>query len=141
MITHVILNNLNSSSLPDQRLPLSSECSNQDTNVTTIMPDAVNMRSTGSDDWKHGDDSFYIQLLSISYMWYSAAGCILSVFLGLVCSMFVRLVEGNTTKKVPAEYLSPPILNLYVRLFPNHIRNWVDFKNKIIVTDDVNVDS
>lgn len=125
-VTHVILNNIYSSSLPDQRLPLSTDgCEIQDTS-------SFNYSNTtkSSTDWKNNDDSFSIQILSISYMWYSTAGTIISILLGIIISAIVNLIEGKPNVMVSSKCLSPPILLLFRKYFPAHIKRWVSFEDK-----------
>ncbi len=125
-VTHVIFNNIYSSSLPDQRLPLSTdECEIEDTNSFNYY----NM-TRSSTEWKNNDDSFSIQLLSISYMWYSTAGTIISISLGIIFSAIINLVEGKPKVKVSSKCLSPPILLLFITYFPVHIKRWVSFEDK-----------
>lgn len=133
MVSYVTLNNVYSSSLPDQKLPLSTAgCQNENTeNYSTIILAGNNTAAhIANTNWKNEDDSLHIRFLSISYMWYSAAGSILSILMGLVCSLIINLFYGKPNVKVPSKCLSPPVLKLYKRYIPNHVQNWVDLTDK-----------
>lgn len=135
MITHIIFNNIYSSDLPDQKLPLYTtgcESNNHTTDsITNFNIDNTNFIKAKT-DWKNSDDSFGIKVLSISYMWYSGVGCVLSVCLGILCSLVFNLIDEyrNTSRsktQIPSNCISPPILKLLQKFFPNASLKWIEF--------------
>lgn len=124
MIAYVILTNIFSTFLPNQKLAVSTDQCPKETQD-------LYANSTIADwNWKAeaADDSFFIKTLSVSYMWYSAAGIILSIGLGLVFSILVNLVEGKPRLRISSRLLSPPVASFYFKYFPNHIQQWVEYK-------------
>ncbi|ODM98794.1 Sodium-coupled monocarboxylate transporter 2, partial [Orchesella cincta] len=131
MITYVILNNVFSSDLPDQKLPLSVTGCPDRTNVSLNDFHSNFLESSKSQaEWKNNDDSSLIQFLSISYMWYSAMGCVLAVILGLLLSLLFKFL-GDEAPRVPSKCLSPPVLNLLLRYFPTQMEIWIDLTDTV----------
>lgn len=115
--------------MPNQKLPVSIEGCNNETQKSYLVAfiDESQMFGRTNKDWKDSDDSTYIQFLSVSYMWYSAAGTILSVLLGLICSIIVTVICGKPNVRVSYKCLSPPLARFYQRYLPQHIQRWVDY--------------
>lgn len=108
--------------LPDQRLFLdTSGCELVNTSTT-----ATSIWTNTSTNWKNEDYSGIIKLLSISYMWYSAMGCVLCVFFGLIFSIAINYWDKKPRKLVHSKCISPPIMQLLNKLFPIYIQQWVD---------------
>lgn len=127
MITYVILNNVYSSELPDQKLHLSTAgCM---PNQTNSLPFAFEVKA--QTDWKNVDDSFGIRFLSISYMWYSGMGCVLAVILGLISSQIVETTGYEPRKRIQQNCLCPPILRLLTKYFPQHLNKFVELSDSI----------
>lgn len=116
MITYVI-GNLSADGLPDQRLFL---------NTTSCELDDITTTTISSTSWKDVEYSGMTNLLSASYMWYSAMGCVLCVFFGMIFSIAINYWDKTPRKLVHAKCISPPIMKLLDRMFPKHIRQWVD---------------
>jgi hypothetical protein len=137
MIVFLIGNNIRSSDLPDQRLPLSTDgC--LDFNATTefkMSDDFVFYKASTSTDWKDNDDSLLIRVLSMSYMWYSGLGCSLTVFLGLLFSLGFHYVDKGERKLIDRRCISPPILKLLEKFCPDHISKWVDIDSHVNICD------
>jgi len=131
MITFVIGNNIVLSDLPNQALPLPPVgCS--PTNSTTVpLANAWNSATLAKgdaeyeNDWKDEEYSTLIQIMSMSYMWYSTLSCCLSVLLGLVCSVIHNQFSNEKRKLINSKCISPPILWLWRKLFPTQMLNWV----------------
>lgn len=119
MITFII-GNLSADGLPDQRLFLdTSGCESGNTTSVTIT------------HWKDEEYSGITKLLSVSYMWYSAMGCVLCVFFGLIFSIAFNFWDKEPRKLVHAKCISPPIMKLLNKMFPDHIRKWVDLSDTL----------
>lgn len=125
MITFII-GNLSADGLPDQRLFLDTSGCELENNTTTTSSILTN--------WKDKEYSGMTKLLSVSYMWYSAMGCVLCVFFGLIFSIIINCLEKEPRKLVNSKCISPPILTLLNKLFPIHIRNWVDQSDVLLNT-------
>ncbi|KAG4077554.1 hypothetical protein HA402_002981 [Bradysia odoriphaga] len=128
MITFII-GNLLAEGLPDQRLTLdTSGCPAQNVTMISVI---------SSTSWKDVEYSGITKLLSVSYMWYSAMGCVLCVFFGLVFSLVISYWDKGSRKLVNPKCISPPIMTLLNKWFPKHIQQWVDLsipevENKIL---------
>jgi len=130
MITYVILNNVFSSDLPDQKLALfTTGCPANST--TDDLHHQTLFSSISQTEWKNNEDSSLIQFLSISYMWYSAMGCILAIVLGLLFSLIFKFILGDDSPRVPYLCISPPVLNLLLRYFPTQMEKWIDLTDKV----------
>lgn len=121
MITFIV-GNLSAEGLPDQRLFLdNSGCELENSTTTTTWTSTITSTS-----WKDEEYSGITKLLSVSYMWYSGMGCVLCVFFGLIFSVAINYWDKSPRKLVHGNCISPPILQLLNKLFPNHIQRWVD---------------
>ena len=104
----------NRAQLPNQRLVLNTygcDGSNETTSSSTMESFVI----TTHPNWKDQDDSFLIQLLSISYMWYSGIGCICTVFFGIIYSYLFQVLGKNDEldQRVPSQCISPPVLRFW----------------------------
>jgi len=83
---------------------------------------------TPADTWKNQDDSFYIQIMSTSYMWFPMIGTMSTVIFGLLFSALSNALGWNQDGSVKVKCLSVPILKLWTAVFPNEIDRLVDFE-------------
>ncbi|CAL8103945.1 unnamed protein product [Orchesella dallaii] len=121
---------------PHAPLPLnmtSSEDLHPSSSSTTETPlvlgfppeNDISSSSNPGHDWTSTFSSRILLFLTeISYMWYPALGCTLSVTLGLIFSFLFK--RFHKSRGVNPDYLSPPALWLLTKLFPNHIMNWIE---------------
>lgn len=132
MIVYII-GNLSADGLPDQRLFLNtSSCELENSTTTTTWYATTSITSTS---WKDEEYSGMTKLLSVSYMWYSAMGCVLCVFFGLIFSIAINYCDKGPRKLVHGKCISPPILKLLNKLLPNHIQHWVDQSDALPKTE------
>lgn len=130
MITFII-GNLSAEGLPDQRLFLNtSSCELENSTTTTTWSAAITSTS-----WKEEEYTGMTKLLSVSYMWYSAMGCVLCVIFGLIFSVGINYFEKVPRKLVHAKCISPPIMKLLNKIFPKHIQQWVDQSDTLPKTE------
>lgn len=117
MITYVV-SILSADGLPDQKRVLdTSSCPSENDTMTSVL---------SSTSWKDAEYSGITKLLSASYMWYSAMGCILCVIFGLIFSIIFNKSDKGPRKLVNYKCISPPIMTLLNNWFPEHIKHWVD---------------
>lgn len=131
MITFVV-GNLSADGLPDQRLFLNTSSCDLKNSTTATTTWTTTITSTS---WKDEGYSGLTNLLSVSYMWYSAMGCVLCVFFGLIFSIAINYWDKGQRKLVHGKCISPPILQLLNKMFPNHIQRWVDQSDTLPKTE------
>lgn len=99
--------------VPQTRLPTSiSGCQNYDSFNTTILTN-------------DSEDVFW--LFRISYLWYSAIGCIATLITGLIVSVATGVTQPST---VPIDLISPPIVSL-LNALPNQLKKSLRIPNRL----------
>ena len=86
-------------------------------------------------DWKveHANDSFFLKLFSMSYLYQTALSTLGTIVFGIICSLVIlvsgRYRDKHTHSKVNVRLLSRPLLSLWVRIFgKERMSHWVDFE-------------
>lgn len=108
--------------LPDQRLFLNT--SGCPSNISTTES-PITLTDWHPINWKDNDDSVVIQILSISYIWYTAMGFLITVVLGLIFSFLTSfLVERES--KLDYDLFSPPMYKFWRAIFRENIDSIVE---------------
>ncbi|OXA58926.1 Sodium-coupled monocarboxylate transporter 1 [Folsomia candida] len=114
---------IDSDSIPDQKLPVSTEgCPFYNETDHIIYPKADVFSSTS---WKDAEYSPWVKIISLAPTWYPGLGQLSTIFFGLIFSMvFLRF---QNVKPVKREYLNTSILRLYEWGLPSYwIKGWVE---------------
>lgn len=121
---YTILQNVFSSDLPDQKLGSSiSGCDAKNNSGLDEYFEPVSTFSFKSSDWKDRDDSAGIRMLSMSYMWYAGLTTSMTVFFGIIYTIvqrkyLQRKYPDLEERKIDANCISPPLLKLWRKFFP-----------------------
>jgi Na+/proline symporter len=146
MLLFVVGNQIASSQnlLTDQRLSLRTDgCSAWENETTTEYSPLFS--SFVSADWKDKDDSALIQFLSISYLWYTSMGVVLTLFLGLTISFVVRSYsQMERSVRVKRGCLTPPAVWMWEKFAPQLFESWVESSvhvklNKVVKSEYVDI--
>ncbi|CAL8109656.1 unnamed protein product [Orchesella dallaii] len=125
--------------LPDQRLSLSTHnCSEFFTNSSTIKN--VTHAFSPADTWKDQDDNGLIQLFTTSYLFFPLLGCLGTIVFGLIVSAISDALGWNKDGPIPSDCMSPPIMYIWRRLFPQQMARLItednsDLKSKTSLKD------
>jgi hypothetical protein len=125
--------------LPDQKLFLTTEGCDI-TNGTYTFPNEYDPDFSAfnfTNPWKEREDSWEIQIWSISYLWLPGLGIGFSIFFGLLCSGVVNLSTSPKERKlVPKRLFTKPLLKLWKKIFgKEYLKGWIDYSSTL--KDDV----
>jgi len=129
IMTTFVIANVTSDSLPDQKIPLSTDgCPNN--TISEIFSSEIN-------EWRDEDYSFITKILSMSYMWYSGLGCSMTFLFGLIFSPLFDHFSKDKKDLVNPLCISPLVLNFFIRFFPEKTKTWIDLSTEKIVNEDL----
>jgi len=99
--------------LPNQKLPLSVDGCFSDIPVIFNSSTVYN--------WKERDDTIWIKMFSVSFTWIPFIAVSSIIILGLLFSLIFRALGISERKQVSSKCLSPPMLWLWTKLFPDQM--------------------
>lgn len=107
--------------LPNQKCSFSTEgCSDFFTNTESIK--YVTHSTRPSETWKNQEYSRYIQLMSISYLYFPMIGTFGTIIFGLIFSWVVSVLGlSKDDKKVSIDCISPPFMWLWKKVCPQQV--------------------
>jgi hypothetical protein len=72
--------------------------------------------------WKERNDGFFIQLFSISPLWYPMYGIVICVILGLILSFIATLMAGrNLNPPLPSKMFNPMMMKFLKWFCPGEL--------------------
>lgn len=112
---------IDSDSIPNQKLPLSTSGCSYWYNETTIVDPSFRANT----DWRDAEYTSWEKIISLAPTWYPGLGNLSTIALGLIFSFALK--KFQKVPPVKREHLSEPILNLWERTLPTSwIQGWVE---------------
>lgn len=118
--------------LPVQFLKLETfGCSKKDSFKSFIYSSLISplRTETSSVHWKDEEYSDIVKFFSLSDLWYPAVGCVLSVFLGLLFSLFVTYVLKKKSEPLSSRLFVPVVLKMWLKICPAQMERLVTFED------------
>lgn len=135
--------------LPNQRLFLTTDgCSrnrNSSSSENVFISSEINSSSWKYDVKTLENDTWFVRIVSISFLWHPPLGILLTIFFGIIYSVIFNSCGGKTkgeqVKKVRANLLSPPMLKLWLNFFPKVAEKWIDLESEHKIENGIKLDT
>jgi len=113
--------------LPDQRLFLTTDgC--EVVNGTIPPIDSI-IPSEWSNPWKKRDDSWEVQIWSISYAWLPGIGIGTTIIFGLIFSGIISLAGGKQ-RRIEKRLFAFPLLSFWKRVLgQKYLESWIEMES------------